>query len=753
MTNLKFRISTGLKNIIGKELINNDDIALFELVKNSYDAKAQHVKILFQNINGPSSKAKIFVIDDGHGMSLTDIEKKWLVVGFSEKKYQAPGEIIDYRGKLSKKNRAFAGAKGIGRFSADRLARFLVMYTRRKSEQKINRIELDWKNFETNQEEDFDTINVEHSYVSKIPEGISRYVRFSYGTILEVSGLNSNWDENKLLNLRRYLQRLINPTIDQNIHDFKIELIVPEFEASDKKKVQVNKVNGFIRNIVFDKFKNQTTRVSSQITDGKIFTQIIDKGNFVFSIEEKNTSSKLDKIFINIFYLTPQARTSFTKLMGIPSREYGSVFLYKNGFRIHPYGDKGDDWLELEQRKTQGYARYLANREIIGRIEIYGEQSGFRETSSRDGGVIKSLAFEELKKLVLKKALRRLERYVVEGIAWDREGEAKKPSEQIANDSFKLISKLVGKTASTDTKIAIGKDLFKLLDRRQTESLPEITKNIEFLKKFVKTKKEKEYFADQIKALRYAIKNITKAKRNVEEELEIKTKETYFLRKAVSSDSKVILNLNHTIKITSKKIEGLIHRIGKKIAGGGNIESILPLLDQISIANQKIKSLSKIASIANFNVRATTLEDEDLVKYIKEYTQTMIENATEGIDLEFSNEKLEYYTDFIPLSISTMLDNFIDNSDNAEASKILVRFESRKNLLCMYFADNGKGIRKKDEPDLFTRGHTTTAGSGLGLRHIRSIAEEHGGSVNFKGNNFRSFGRGAVFEVILHKSS
>ncbi|MDE2589998.1 MAG: ATP-binding protein, partial [Patescibacteria group bacterium] len=50
---LPFRISTGLKDIIGKELITDDDIAIFELVKNSYDANARKVRIVFRNITKP----------------------------------------------------------------------------------------------------------------------------------------------------------------------------------------------------------------------------------------------------------------------------------------------------------------------------------------------------------------------------------------------------------------------------------------------------------------------------------------------------------------------------------------------------------------------------------------------------------------------------------------------------------------------------------------------------------------------------
>lgn len=281
MAELKFRISTGLKNIIGKELINNDDIAIFELVKNSYDAKAKHVKIIFKDILGPRSNAKIFIVDDGKGMSFNDIKEKWLSVGFSEKKFEVPEEVINKKGVLSR-NRAYAGAKGIGRFSADRLGRFMSLYTRQRKNQVLDKIELDWKNFENNQKQDFDGINVNHSTIKKIPDDILKYGNFENGTIIEITNLNDNWNEKSLLNLKRYLQRLINPTIERNIHDFKIEIISSEFAKLDKDREDVDRINGFIKNIVFKKFEKQTTRVSCRVVGGKIYTDVVDKGSPVY---------------------------------------------------------------------------------------------------------------------------------------------------------------------------------------------------------------------------------------------------------------------------------------------------------------------------------------------------------------------------------------------------------------------------------------------------------------------------------------
>lgn len=49
MDELYFSVKTGLKDIIGKDLITDDNIAIFELVKNSYDAHANDVIITFKD--------------------------------------------------------------------------------------------------------------------------------------------------------------------------------------------------------------------------------------------------------------------------------------------------------------------------------------------------------------------------------------------------------------------------------------------------------------------------------------------------------------------------------------------------------------------------------------------------------------------------------------------------------------------------------------------------------------------------------
>ncbi|MFD2016458.1 ATP-binding protein [Vibrio olivae] len=104
---LHFEISSALKSVIGQDLITNDFVAIFELVKNSFDAHAKNVDIIFEDINGKIER--IFIIDDGKGMSYQDLVNKWLFVAYSAKKDGSEDNNA---------NRIYAGNKGVGRFLA-----------------------------------------------------------------------------------------------------------------------------------------------------------------------------------------------------------------------------------------------------------------------------------------------------------------------------------------------------------------------------------------------------------------------------------------------------------------------------------------------------------------------------------------------------------------------------------------------------------------------------------------------------------
>lgn len=109
-----FKTSSHIKTIVGKELIDSDEVAIFELVKNSIDAEAKNILVVFE-FKGESNS--IWVIDDGKGMSKKDILNKWLFLGFSAKR--------DGTEDINKK--VYAGNKGVGRFSCDCLGSDLLI--------------------------------------------------------------------------------------------------------------------------------------------------------------------------------------------------------------------------------------------------------------------------------------------------------------------------------------------------------------------------------------------------------------------------------------------------------------------------------------------------------------------------------------------------------------------------------------------------------------------------------------------------
>ena len=104
--------------------------------------------------------------------------------------------------------------------------------------------------------------------------------------------------------------------------------------------------------VFMKKNNSKNTLRHLQAENKRLQKALKDKGETIFWIKEKNEFSDFIKdAKCIIFYLNPYSKAFFTKQTGIRPVNYGSIYLFLNGFRIPPYGEEGDDWLGLEFRK------------------------------------------------------------------------------------------------------------------------------------------------------------------------------------------------------------------------------------------------------------------------------------------------------------------------------------------------------------------------------------------------------------------
>ncbi len=280
---LHFKTNTLLKDLVGKDLINDDNIAIVELVKNSYDAGSGEVLVRFDGFTkqgNTSESSRIIITDKGTGMNLDDIKDKWLNIAYSEKKFtpQDSGAYI-------------AGNKGIGRFSCDRLGKKLDLLTRTKGGQLLHLV-IAWPDFEvqddkdlTIQEIDLEITNIREDRAAKLAD-LKRFP--VQGTVLVISDLRSVWDRDRLLELKRSLEKFLNPNQLFSRSRFRIILSAPDIKGADKGKEYSEKVTGEVRNQIFDKLQFKSTYIDATISteDGTVRTELHHDGEPVFKLVE-----------------------------------------------------------------------------------------------------------------------------------------------------------------------------------------------------------------------------------------------------------------------------------------------------------------------------------------------------------------------------------------------------------------------------------------------------------------------------------
>lgn len=770
MTNTEtFKISAALKDLIGKELITDEFVAVFELVKNSFDANATKVEVIFEDNYNPDN-AKIIIKDNGKGMNYYDLKNKWLFVAYSAKRLGKEND--DYRDKI-KIQRAFAGAKGVGRFSCDRLGRHLNLVTKKdEPNPKVENLIVNWEDFENSDEEEFVNIKVRHNELKDIDN-------LNKGTILEVTGLRDNWDRDRILKLKRSLAKLINPNQGNDSDKFDIEIIAEEESNIDRTPNKKGKsrddwdiVNGRIRNKIFETLEIKTSNILVQISpDGNfIETTLQDRGDPIYYLKEKNTYSDLKDVSVYLFQLNRIAKSNFTRTMGMEPVKFGSVFMYKNGFRVYPYGEPGEDLLLIDNRKQQGYNRFLGTRDLIGRIEINGEQPNLKETTSRDGGLVKTPTYYNLVEFFYDYVLKRLESYVVNIIQWGDEKINKETGEihpelwakDVKIQILELISGFINSKNILD--IQYDKDFLEIIENKQDKSVDKIVKNINKVAansdnpELVKEAKKIEKAVREVKAdaERDKAKAQTEAilRKETELKLEVVTSQKNFLQSEISDDTKNLESILHHIGLTTSLLKTDIENLVKAISKDATKEELQSIVKRISQQNEKITSFSKYFKKVNFNIHSNNL-NADLVSFINEYLINVYKQRDDlRINREMLNIEIESPKDlqlniiFNPIDVVIVLDNLISNSFKHGASKVSIIWNRLGDTTQLSFKDDGAGIKDSILNNIFDFGFTTSRrGTGIGLFHVKEIIEKLNGTITI--NN--KVDKGVVF-VISFKS-
>lgn len=765
MAKVNFRTNVLLKSIIGKDLITDDNLAILELVKNSFDAGSNRVDILFENIvknddkspKAPSTNSsKIIISDVGKGMSETDLIDKWLNIAYSEKKE-----------KREEYGRVLAGNKGVGRFSCDRLGKFLTIYTRRECE-SIVKLFIDWKSFEIDNKIDLNIQDIEletELIPTKDFTRITGYPLFAKGTILEISALRSIWNHKKILSLKRQLERLINPNQTFRSTKFDIFISAAELKKYEESLEDYEKVNGLVKNKIFEKLSFKATSIQSKITkDGNhIITILNDRGRNIFTLIEKNKFDQLKDIRLHIYYLNPYSKAYFTKQTGIRSVEFGSIFLFINGFKVPPYGDIGDDWLGMENRKGQGRARYLGTREVIGRVEIKDQENVFQIISNRSG-VVNDEAFLQLTKNSTPygyyyKIFRRLERFVVEGIHWDsifekdynkiekdilENPEWDESKENYLEDSLarntrilKTIKNIIDLKKDDVIKLEINEFFVNDIIKEQSDKIKtELDSIAEQINSKNISTEDLTSFLKKISDSRDSIKNLSRIimpysnsdilgiidsdlefkyeeLKSEKEKLEERLKKAEEARKRAENDLELEkLKTEFYKKQSSPDTDALIHHVkNNNLQIRDTITNLITELHGYNddrTLNLILEPLYRILHYTDKSLKATDL----ILQSDLELADAQTINLSSFVDGYFKSNSFGIKVNVLKLpplfeiiasklDLALILDNLLDNSKKWAANNIWIHAEVKNDIFLMNFYDDGQGLddQFKDDPD------------------------------------------------------
>jgi signal transduction histidine kinase len=375
-----------LLRALGADLISSESVALVELVKNAYDADAQNVVIRFVSplVEGQGA---IEVIDDGHGMSADTIANTWIEIATANRR----------RGATSRRfGRTFLGEKGIGRFAAAKLARTMTLASRTDSTDEVV-LDLDWNAF-SDETAYLDEIPIgwregQSDYFS--PDGAANTVRLAWGldptvhgTMLRLGTLTQAWTVADVTRLRRDLSRLIAPGRPTSIEDDAFTIII---DATGELETLGGPVEPN------PALANPPYRLTASINSAGLATGIVtvhsNPASFELRIPDDNDELACGPFAVNISVWDRDLEGIKALGLDVTMKDFredlsaiAGVSLYRDGFRVLPYGEAGNDWLGLDRSRVNNPQLRLSNNQVVGEVAISARGNvALRDQTNREG--------------------------------------------------------------------------------------------------------------------------------------------------------------------------------------------------------------------------------------------------------------------------------------------------------------------------------------------------------------------------------
>lgn len=323
----------------------------------------------------------IDIKDSGEGMSLSDLKDVYLTIGTRSRVIQRNRMHSSGNGQ-----RPLLGEKGVGRLSTMRLGQRLYVRTSKRGELRWNILPIDWSRFSHDSDELLDRITLEPR------TGELKKSKEESGTLIHLSALTSNWDSTKI-------QRMVNEEFSRFSDPFNPKakypiqiyynndaFIIPDFDQSIFKYSHATVEADFTVEPAVSETSDAGLRLK-----GKVNYRLRDmKKSFdlrgadlksAAGLSSLKTLRRLGPFSMKAYWYNRQLIRASA---GIPNFQYvkktvnewaGGLMLYRDGFRVYPYGGPDDDWLDLDQRALSSGGYKVNRRQIIGKVDITSEDN------------------------------------------------------------------------------------------------------------------------------------------------------------------------------------------------------------------------------------------------------------------------------------------------------------------------------------------------------------------------------------------